>query len=51
MKILLLSPIAPEATLELQAAHDVVSAIGVDERDLPPLLADREAIVLARCLP
>lgn len=46
MKILLLSPIAPEATLELQAAHDVVSAIGVDERDLPPLLADREAIVL-----
>lgn len=46
MKIILLSPIAPEATEELQAGHDVVSAIGVAEHDLPPLLADREAIVL-----
>ena len=46
MKIIMLSPIAPEATEELQAAHDVVSAIGIHEKDLPPLLADREAIVL-----
>ena len=46
MKIIMLSPIAPEATEELRAAHDVVSAIGVHEKDLPPLLADREAIVL-----
>ena len=46
MKIIMLSPIAPQATQELQAAHDVVSAIGVNEKDLPPLLADREAIVL-----
>lgn len=46
MKIIMLSPIAPEATEELRAAHDVVSAIGIHEKDLPPLLADREAIVL-----
>ena len=46
MKIILLSPIAPEATLALQAEHDVISAIGMDEKELPPLLADRDAIVL-----
>lgn len=46
MKIIMLSPIAPEATQRLEAEHDVVSAIGMDENDLPPLLADREIVVL-----
>lgn len=46
MKIILLSPIAPEAARDLQAGHDVVSAIGMDEEVLPSLIADREAIVL-----
>jgi D-3-phosphoglycerate dehydrogenase / 2-oxoglutarate reductase len=46
MKIILLSPIAPEATRELQARHDLVPAIETHEEDLPPLLTDREAIVL-----
>ena len=46
MKIILLSPIAPEAIRELQAGHDVVLATDTGAEDLPRLLADREAIVL-----
>ena len=46
MKIILLSPIAPEAIRELQAGHDVVLATDTSAEDLPRLLADREAIVL-----
>jgi D-3-phosphoglycerate dehydrogenase len=46
MKIILLSPVAPDAAMELQARHDVISAIGLAETDLPPLMADREAIIV-----
>jgi D-3-phosphoglycerate dehydrogenase len=45
MRILVASQIAPAALAELQATHDVRTAIGASEADLATAAADREAIV------
>ena len=45
MRILVASQIAPAALAELQATHDVRTAIGASEDDLAAAAADREAIV------
>ena len=45
MRILVASPIDPEALSRLQADHDVIVAFGAPEDDLRRLVVDREAIV------
>jgi D-3-phosphoglycerate dehydrogenase / 2-oxoglutarate reductase len=45
MRILVASPIHPDALATLQASHDVTVAIGAAEAELAAAAADREAIV------
>jgi D-3-phosphoglycerate dehydrogenase len=45
MRILVASPIDPDALTELRSRHDVVAAFGAPEDELRRLAVDREAIV------
>ncbi len=45
MRILIASKIDPDAVATLQAAHDVVMAVGAPRDELERLMADREALV------
>jgi phosphoglycerate dehydrogenase-like enzyme len=45
MKILIASPISPDAISALEAVHDVVCAFGATEATLRSLIADREALI------
>jgi len=46
MKIILLSSISPETIEQLEASHDVVSAIGLGPQEIRELASDREVLVL-----
>jgi D-3-phosphoglycerate dehydrogenase len=46
MKIILLSPIAPETIEQLRVDHDVVTAFGLEPAEIRALAADRDALVV-----
>ena len=45
MKILIVSPVAPDALEALQAVHDVVCAYDASDSDLKRLIVDREVLI------